>query len=160
MSFALMRAFRPLSRIAHPALANSYFLSAPSSKLMVPATTGTALQPRVSKQLQHPVAGMAALTGTAHWKIERVVAIAMLAIIPGSFVYDTAFMNYLLAASLAVHAHWGLDTVLIDYCPRPALPLANIIRYALTAIVFGGLSYFAYNDIGLTKAMKALWRLH
>jgi len=33
----------------------------------------------------------------------------------------------------------GMDTVLLDYCPRKALPLANVIRYALTAIAFGGL---------------------
>jgi hypothetical protein len=31
MSFALMRGFRPLSRIAHPSLINSYFLGGPSS---------------------------------------------------------------------------------------------------------------------------------
>jgi hypothetical protein len=126
---------------------------------MIPVASGTAIQPVVAPQLQHPIAGMAVFTGTDHWKVERVVAVAMLAIIPGSFVFDSAFMNYLLAASLAVHAHWGLferdymyielyllvlmfkgmDTVLIDYCPRPALPLANVIRYALTAIAFGGL---------------------
>lgn len=52
---------------------------------------------------------MAALSGTDHWKMERIVAIAMLAIIPGSFVFDSAFMNYLFAASLAIHAHWGLS---------------------------------------------------
>lgn len=57
---------------------------------------------------------MAALSGTDHWKMERVVAIAMLAIIPGSFVFDSAFMNYLLAASLAIHAHWGLS--LLENC--------------------------------------------
>jgi hypothetical protein len=51
---------------------------------------------------------MAGLATPDHWKIERVVAVAMLAIIPGSFVFDSAFMNYLLAASLAIHAHWGL----------------------------------------------------
>jgi hypothetical protein len=33
----------------------------------------------------------------------------------------------------------GMDAVLIDYCPRKALPLANVVRYALTAIAFGGL---------------------
>ncbi len=32
-----------------------------------------------------------------------------------------------------------MDTVLIDYCPRKALPLANIIRYLLTTITFLGL---------------------
>jgi hypothetical protein len=33
----------------------------------------------------------------------------------------------------------GMDTVLIDYCPRKALPLANVIRYVLTAMAFAGL---------------------
>lgn len=51
---------------------------------------------------------MGVLTTPDHWKIERVVAVAMLAIIPGSFIYDSALMNYLLAASMAIHAHWGL----------------------------------------------------
>ncbi|CAF0725137.1 unnamed protein product [Adineta steineri] len=160
MSFALMRGFLPLSRIAQPSLINSYFLNAPSMKTMLPVTSGTAIQPTFSSQLQHPKAGMAVLTGTDHWKMERVVAIAMLAIIPGSFVWDGPFMNYLLAASLAIHSHWGLDTVILDYCPRAALPLANMIRYALTAIAFAGLCYFNYNDMGLTKALKKLWALH
>jgi hypothetical protein len=74
---------------------------------MIPVASGTAMQPFFSPLPQHPVAGMAALTASDHWKIERVVAVAMLAIIPGSFMFDSALMNYLLAASLAVHAHWG-----------------------------------------------------
>ena len=62
---------------------------------------------------------MAALTGSAHWKLERLVAAALLAIIPGSFVFDSAFMNYLLAASLAIHAHWGSfeHIFAIFHCP-------------------------------------------
>ena len=76
---------------------------------MIPVASGTApIQPAFLPYSQHPVAGMAVLTGSDHWKMERVVAVAMLAIIPGSFVFDSAFMNYLLAASLAVHAHWGM----------------------------------------------------
>ncbi len=31
MSFALMRGFRPLSRIVNPSLVNSYFLAGPST---------------------------------------------------------------------------------------------------------------------------------
>jgi hypothetical protein len=75
---------------------------------MIPVASGTAIQSIFSPQSQHPTVGMASLTGSDHWRIERVVAVAMLAIIPGSFVFDSAFMNYLLAASLAIHAHWGL----------------------------------------------------
>lgn len=74
---------------------------------MIPVASGTAPQQMFLPIPQQPVAGMAALTGSDHWKLERVVAVAMLAIIPGSFVFDSAFMNYLLAASLAIHAHWG-----------------------------------------------------
>ena len=32
-----------------------------------------------------------------------------------------------------------MDAVLIDYCPRKILPLANLLRYVMTAIAFGGL---------------------
>ena len=68
---------------------------------MAPPSSASNVQPASSPQSQH------AFAGSDHWKIERVVAIAMLAIIPGSFVFDSPLMNYLLAASLAIHAHWG-----------------------------------------------------
>ena len=152
-----MRGFRPLSRIAHPAFVNSYFLGGPSAKTMIPVATGAASQ---TVSLRPPAANMASFTTSDHWKVERVVTVAMLAIIPGSFVYDSALMNYLLAASMAIHAHWGMDAVLIDYCPRKALPFANLVRYLMTAIAFGGLCYFNYNDMGLTKALKALWSMY
>lgn len=84
---------------------------------MIPFASGTAMQPLLSPIVHQPVATMAGLAAPAHWKIERVVAVAMLAIIPGSFVYDTQIMNYLLAASLAIHSHWGkfVDRF-IDFC--------------------------------------------
>ncbi|CAF1055491.1 unnamed protein product [Didymodactylos carnosus] len=104
--------------------------------------------------------GLTMLTSSTHWKLERVVAVALLAIIPGSFVLDSSLMNYLLAGSLAMHAHWGMDTVLLDYCPRNAMPLANAIRYILTAVAFAGLCYYNYNDMGLTNALKKLWAMH
>jgi hypothetical protein len=75
---------------------------------MIPIASGASMQPMFSPHPQHPVAGITILTGSDHGKIERVIAVAMLAIIPGSFVLDSVFMNYLLAASLAIHAHWGL----------------------------------------------------
>lgn len=34
-----------------------------------------------------------------------------------------------------------MDVVLTDYCPKKALPIANIIRYILTTISFVGLWY-------------------
>ncbi len=75
---------------------------------MIPTASGTNIQPVFLTHPQQPSIGLNGLTRSDHWKIERVIAVVMLAIIPGSFVFDSVFMNYLLAASMAIHAHWGL----------------------------------------------------
>jgi len=155
-----MRGFRSLSYIVPLSMFTSYFIGGPSSKTRISMATGANLQPVFPEHLQQPLSNLVVLTGADRWKIERGIAIVMLAIIPTSFVFNSVFMNYLLAASLAIHAHWGMDTVLVDYCPRKALPLANIIRYVLTTSAFAGLCYFNYNDMGLTKALKALWAMY
>ncbi|CAF0927455.1 unnamed protein product [Rotaria sordida] len=158
MSFTLIRGFYSINHIVDSFLISSNFLGGPSSKTMISMTGGTTtIQPVFSINPSQTSIG---LTGSEHYKIERIVALVMLAIIPGSFVFNSVFMNYLLAVSIVIHAHWGMDAVLIDYCPRKALPLANIIRYVLTTIAFVGLCYFNYNDMGLIKALKTLWTMH
>ncbi|CAF1431902.1 unnamed protein product [Rotaria sp. Silwood1] len=158
MDFTDTRSFRSINCIVNSCLISSSFLGGPSSKTMISMTGGgTIIQPEYS--MNHPQTSIG-LTGSEYWKIERVVALTMLAIIPISFIFSSMFMNYLLAVSLAIHAHWGMDAVLIDYCPRKALPLANIIRYILTTIAFAGLCYFNYNNMGLIKALKALWTMY
>ncbi|UJR13703.1 hypothetical protein I4U23_000714 [Adineta vaga] len=159
MSFNSMRGFRPIFRPLHPSMFTSYFLGGPSSKTMISTVSGTDIQPLYIPHPQQPLIGLNSANAFDHWKIERVIAVAMLAIIPGSFVYDSIFMNYLLAISLALHAHWGMDSALLDYCPRKALPLANVIRHLLTVVSFLGLCYFNYNDMGITRALKALWSI-
>lgn len=123
---------------------------------MIPVAGGTNIQPAFLQHLQQPSSSsLAVLSGSEKWKIERIIALVMLAIIPTSFVFNSVLMNYLLAVSLAIHAHWGtidllrrlishvdllgMDVVLNDYCPKRALPLANIIRYFLTTSAFAGL---------------------
>ncbi len=76
---------------------------------MIPVTNATNVQPAFLQHFQQPSASsLAVLTGSNKWKIERIIALIMLAIIPSSFVFNSVFMNYLLSASLAIHAHWGL----------------------------------------------------
>ena len=96
---------------------------------MSPVTSGTAIQPAFSPRSQQPVAGMAVLTGTDHWKLERAVVLAMFAIIPGSFIYDSAFMNYLLAATLAIHAHWGSFEEISSFNSRYVLYLKEWTQF-------------------------------
>jgi hypothetical protein len=78
---------------------------------MIPMASGVNLQPEPSAHLQQSSSSLSVRTGSDHWKIERVIAVVMLAIIPSSFVFDSVLMNYLLAASLAIHAHWGLSSL-------------------------------------------------
>lgn len=99
---------------------------------------------------------MAALSGTDHWKLERVVAIAMLAIIPGSFVFDSAFMNYLLAGSLAIHAHWGWSLIENDakremfiscrngYSSVGLLPKTSVTTSECSSIYFDGNCFWRF----------------
>ncbi|CAF0986577.1 unnamed protein product [Adineta ricciae] len=159
MSLNTVRGFRPIIRLFDPSTFTAYFLGGPSSKTIVLPVNGVDIQPVYLPHPQQPSMGVTGVNSFDHWKIERVIAVAMLAMIPGSFVYDSVFMNYFLAASLAIHAHWGMDSVLIDYCPKKALPLANVIRYVLTVLSFLGLCYFNYNDMGITRALKALWTI-
>jgi succinate dehydrogenase (ubiquinone) membrane anchor subunit len=83
-----------------------------------------------------------------------------LAIIPASLIIESAPTDYLLAASLTLHAHWGLSAILTDYIHGRTLPkFAFAVLYATSALVLAGLCYFNYNDIGLTKAVKKIWAL-
>ncbi len=83
---------------------------------MIPVAGGANFQPAFLQHLQQPSpSSLAILTGSDKWKLERIFALMMLAIIPSSFVFNSVFMNYLLAASLAIHAHWGLFFLDIIY---------------------------------------------
>lgn len=79
---------------------------------MIPVASGANIQPAFLQHLQQPPSSsLAVLSGSEKWKIERIIALIMLAIIPTSFVFNSVLMNYLLAVSLAIHAHWGSNEI-------------------------------------------------
>lgn len=95
-----------------------------------------------------------------HWNVERYLSVALLAIIPGSLLIESSLTDHILAASLVLHSHWGLQNILTDYIHGPTLPkMANGLLYVFTALTFAGLCYFNYSDIGLSKAIKKIWSL-
>ncbi|XP_013404190.1 succinate dehydrogenase [ubiquinone] cytochrome b small subunit, mitochondrial-like [Lingula anatina] len=49
------------------------------------------------------------------WKIERLFAGSMIAVLPAAFVIEHPIMNYLVATAFIVHGHWGLEGVFTDY---------------------------------------------
>ncbi|XP_064470702.1 succinate dehydrogenase [ubiquinone] cytochrome b small subunit, mitochondrial-like [Ornithodoros turicata] len=100
----------------------------------------------------------------AVWKAERLLSAALLGIVPGAFLFPCPAMDYLLAASVTMHIHWGVETIVVDYV-RPTV-FGNVIPkvavgavYALSMLTLGGLFYFNYSDVGVAKAIKMFWAL-
>ncbi len=98
------------------------------------------------------------------WTIERAVTIGMTGIMPLAFIFPSNIMDYLLAFSLTLHAHWGLEAVVVDYLrPKVVGPFAAKAAVALvhvvSALTLGGLFYFNYSDVGLVQCIKMLWKL-
>lgn len=93
------------------------------------------------------------------WNLERIVSGSLLAVIPGAFLINSPWLDYVLALSLVAHVHWGIEAITVDYV-RPALfgltvpKLALGAVYLLSALTLAGLFYFNYTDVGLTTAIK------
>ena len=45
----------------------------------------------------------------------------------------------------------GIHHVIIDYCPRSALTIVELMWKALFAVQLGGLAYINYYDVGICK---------
>ncbi|CAN7982638.1 unnamed protein product [Ixodes hexagonus] len=98
------------------------------------------------------------------WKAERLLAASMLAIVPGAFMFPNAVMDTLLAISVTMHVHWGVETIVVDYV-RPKIFGAVIPKvavgavYALSISALVGLLYFNFTDVGIVKAVQLIWSL-
>ncbi|XP_059477226.1 succinate dehydrogenase [ubiquinone] cytochrome b small subunit, mitochondrial [Neocloeon triangulifer] len=100
----------------------------------------------------------------ALWTAERVLSVGLLGIIPAAFIVPSATMDYLLAVSLVMHSHWGIEASVIDYIrPNifgPVIPKVAIAAlYGVSIAALGGLIYFTYGDVGLVNAVKMFWKL-
>lgn len=71
-------------------------------------------------------------------------------------------LDALLATTLLVHAHMGVQAIIIDYVPKKRY--ANLRKAShwllnLATILAGiGLYEFETTDVGLVEATKRLWR--
>ncbi|KAI4466501.1 succinate dehydrogenase [Holotrichia oblita] len=98
------------------------------------------------------------------WTIERVWALALLGIVPLTFMAPSTIMDDIFAISVIIHNHWGLEAVVIDYV-RPVIfgdtipKLSLIVLYMFSIAVLGGLLYFNHNDIGIGKGVRKLWNI-
>lgn len=98
------------------------------------------------------------------WTAERALSVALLGVIPLAVVYPTPAVETLLALSMTLHSHWGIEALVHDYV-RPSVfgkyipMLAEWSVYTLSIVTFGSLCYFINFDVGLINAVHMLWSL-
>lgn len=98
------------------------------------------------------------------WTAERALSAALLPLLPAAIAFPSQILDSLLAISIVMHAHWGLEAVVTDYV-RPILfgntipTLAHYLLIVYSALVLGGLLYFNFTDVGIGKAVRGFWAL-
>lgn len=96
------------------------------------------------------------------WTAERVFSAGLLAIVPAAIAFPSQPLDVILAVTMVMHAHWGLEAIVTDYV-RPIMfgslvpKLAHILLLVFSAGTLAGLCYFIFNDIGIGKAVRKFW---
>lgn len=88
----------------------------------------------------------------------------MIAIVPIALVAPSQTADYLLAVSIVMHSHWGLEAIVTDYIRESVfgnvLPkAAHGLLLLFSAVTLAGLCMMAYNDQGLGKSVRKIWAL-
>ncbi|XP_017031486.1 succinate dehydrogenase [ubiquinone] cytochrome b small subunit, mitochondrial [Drosophila kikkawai] len=144
------------------------------STLVANAQRRAVVQPLALAKIAAPVvreisvsAPRMASAGGSHtllWTVERVVSAGLLAVIPAAFIAPSQVLDALLAVSVVIHAHWGVEAMVVDYM-RPSvvgniLPkVAHIALIIISVATLGGLFYFIQNDVGLANGIKRFWAI-
>jgi len=89
--------------------------------------------------------------GADHWKNERIVSVALLAMIPAAYVYPNIVIDHGFAVLAPLHMYWGLNAIIADYCWRPIVPALKAGWLGLAMLSVVGLLYINVNDVGVTK---------
>lgn len=98
------------------------------------------------------------------WTAERFLSAALVGILPAAVAFPNPVLDYILALSMTVHVHWGIEAIVVDYV-RPSIVGAALSKaavavvYGVSVLTLGGLFYFNYTDVGLSQAIRMLWKL-
>lgn len=98
------------------------------------------------------------------WTVERAVSLALLGILPAAIAFPSKTLDTLLAISVVMHAHWGIEACVIDYV-RPVVfgsfisKIAPFFVIAYSALLLGGLLYFINTDIGIGQTVRKFWAI-
>ena len=157
-----------LARIARPAYLSPGRLSAaasPALQVISRCSSSHGLFPTSYTFLAYDSHSRVHATATENhsklWTAERLLSASLLAA-PVAFVVPIPGMDYLLAAAIVIHVHWGLEAIVVDYI-RPSIfgpvvpKISLLLLYLLSVLSLGGLFYFNYSDVGLVGGLKMAW---
>lgn len=96
------------------------------------------------------------------WNAERALAVTMLGVLPIGLMFPSQAGDALMAVSVVMHMHWGLEAIVTDYV-RPILfgttvpKVAHGMLLLVSATTLAGLFYFIHNDIGISNTIRKIW---
>lgn len=96
--------------------------------------------------------------------MERAISAGLLVALPAAIAFPSQPLDIVVAVSMVMHAHWGLEAIVVDYV-RPILvgnvvpKVAHFALIAFSAATLGGLVYFIQNDVGIGNAVRQLWAI-
>ncbi|KAL2871884.1 CybS family protein [Aspergillus lucknowensis] len=102
--------------------------------------------------------------GSYHWTFERLVCVGLVPVTIAPFAAGTLnpVMDAVLCSLLVLHSHVGFQASIIDYFPSRRVPktasFLNWLLRGLTLTTAIGLYEFETNDVGVTEAIKRIWK--
>ncbi|KAI0547041.1 mitochondrial succinate dehydrogenase cytochrome b560 subunit D [Xylaria curta] len=102
--------------------------------------------------------------GSYHWTFERVIAAGLVPLTVAPFASGSLNpgLDAVLCALMLVHSHAGMQSIIIDYVPQRKYPgayKASLWLLNIATVLAGiGLYEFETNDVGVTEAVKRVWK--
>lgn len=133
-----------------------------SGSLLAPSHKQQILTSAVRQFAVSPVRNSSGGSHVTLWNAERALSLALLGVVPVGLMFPSQVGDTLMAVSIVMHQHWGLEAIVTDYV-RPILfgttvpKLAHGLLLVVSAATLGGLFYFNYNDIGIAGCVRKIW---
>ncbi|WEW54721.1 hypothetical protein PRK78_000144 [Emydomyces testavorans] len=111
-----------------------------------------------------PVPPTSPTHGSYHWDFERLVAASLIPLTIAPFAAGSLnpVTDAVLCGALVLHSHIGFQALIIDYLPARRVPKTRaLFNWGLrlaTLTVAVGLYEFETNDVGVTEAIKRIWK--
>jgi len=102
--------------------------------------------------------------GSYHWTFERLISAGLVPLTIAPFVGGSLnpLLDGIFVAAILAHSHIGFESMITDYLPKWRVPkIRALFDWALrlaTVLVGIGFYEFETNDVGITEAVKRIWK--